>query len=87
MGIMVSASCVVSAAASSGRGVLQLLQCGVPPMGDSPTQTTPAQVPPMSYSSSQTAPVWATLPQGAVLQEQAAPAGISHRVTSPSLNS
>ena len=36
----------------------------------------------MGCSSSQTAPVW-VLPWGAVLQEQAAPAWVSHGVTSP----
>ena len=61
---------------------LPLPQRGVPPMGDSPLQTAPKWILPMGCSSSVTAlalvPAW-----GAVSQEQAAPAWVPLRVTSP----
>lgn len=53
-----------------------LLQCGLPPMGDSPPWTFPMWTLPWGCSFSQTAPAW-VLPEAAVLQQQAAPVWVS----------
>lgn len=67
----------------SGRGVLPLLQCGVPPMRDSSPWTSPKWIYPTGNSFPQAAATRVTLPSVAALQAQPAPAWVPYGVTSP----
>ena len=86
MGVMVSSSHVVSAApSSSGGGLLTLFPCSsmkVLLTGDSSPQTSPTWV--LSRAAAlHKLPQRESLPQGEVLEEQAAPAWVPYGVTSP----